>query len=104
MLNKHHSIGKWDGDTLVVDTIGLLGITWLDYAGDIHSDELHIVERIRRPDYNNLVIDMTMDDPKAFTKPYVVTRRAVLRPGWELGEVNQCEDRYREFGNPGYLH
>ena len=89
-----NSIGHWEGDTLVVDTIGFNDATWLDYGGNIHSDALHLTERFRRPDRTTLVIDITMEDPKAFTKPYVVKRFADLRPDWIIGEYIICEDKY----------
>ncbi len=72
-----HSIGKWDGDTLVVDTIGLRDENWLDSVGHEHSRELHVVERFRRLDVDRLEIERTLTDPIALAKPY--TRRAVLR-------------------------
>jgi len=61
------SIGKWEGDTLVVDTIGLNDKSWLDAYGHPHSEELHLVERYRRPDPNTLTLQFTVDDPKAYT-------------------------------------
>ncbi len=63
------SIGHWDGDALVVDTIGFNDKTWLDRAGHPHSTDLHLVERIRRVDQNTLQDDLTIEDPKAYTKP-----------------------------------
>jgi hypothetical protein len=68
------SIGKWDGDTLVVDTKFLNDKTWLNGQGLPHSEDLHVVERFTRPDLGHLNIEITMDDPKAFTKPHTFTR------------------------------
>ena len=65
-----HSIGKWDGDTLVVDLVGLNDLTWLDASGRPHSDALHVVERYRRIGHDTLEIELTFDDPKAYTKPW----------------------------------
>src|SRR5215472_3789644 len=65
-----YSVGKWEGDTLVVETIGMHGETWIDNAGHPHSDDLHITERFRRPDFGHLEIQMTFDDPKTYTKPW----------------------------------
>ena len=62
------SIGKWEGDTFVVDTIGFNDKTWLDRLGHPHSEELHLVERFRRVDANTLQIDLTIDDPKGCTR------------------------------------
>ena len=87
-----HSIGKWDGDTLVVDTVGLNDKTWLDGLGHPHSDALHLVERIRRVDHATLQFDLTFDDPKAYTKPWMGKQVFKLRPGWEIPEHIICED------------
>jgi hypothetical protein len=85
------AIGKWDGDTLVVDTIGFNDKTWLDYSGHPHSDALHVVERIRRLDHNTLVNDITIEDPKAYTKPWVSHMVFDLHPDWKIEETI-CED------------
>lgn len=90
------SIGKWEGDTLVVDTVGLKGTTWLDHVGHPHSDALHVVERIRRIDHNTLVDDFTFEDPKAYTKAWTVQQVYDLKPDWKIRE-NVCEEnnKYR---------
>jgi hypothetical protein len=80
------SIGKWDGDTLVVDTKYLNDKTWLNGQGLPHSEELHVVERIKRPDLGHLELEITMEDPKTFTKPHTFTRTYLLRPNWEIQE------------------
>jgi len=80
-----HSIGKWEGDTLVVDTVGLNEKSWLDYQGLPHSDALHIVERYRRTDHDTLQLQLTIDDPKAYTKPWTVTNIYKLK-AWDIGE------------------
>jgi hypothetical protein len=85
------SIGTWDGDTLVVDTIGFNDKTWLDRAGHPHSQDLHVVERIRRPDHDTLQVAVTMEDPKAYTKPWGGTVTFKLRAGWNITEMI-CED------------
>ena len=64
------SIGHWEGDTLVADTVNFNDKTWLDRIGHPHSDALHVVERIRRVDHDHLEDDITIDDPKAYTKPW----------------------------------
>jgi hypothetical protein len=73
-----HSIGHWEGNTLVVDTIGLNDKFWLDSAGTPHTEQLHLIERFTRPDYNTLQRVVTIDDPGAFTKPFEVTYTAKL--------------------------
>jgi hypothetical protein len=85
------SIGKWEGDTLVVDAIGFNDKTWLDQVGHPHSDALHVVERIRRVDHNTLQDDLTIDDPKAYTKPWTGQELFMLEPDWNIMEFI-CED------------
>jgi hypothetical protein len=80
------SVAKWDGDTLVVDTIGFNDKTWLNGQGLPHSDQLHVTERYQRPDLGHLSVDITMDDPKAFTKPHTFTRTYSLLTDWEIHE------------------
>jgi hypothetical protein len=89
------SIGKWDGDTLVVDTVSLNDKSWLDQVGHPHSDALHVIERIRRIDHETLQDDITIDDPKAYTKRWTGQQTFKLRPGWQLLEYI-CEDHMEE--------
>jgi hypothetical protein len=93
-----YSVGKWDGDTLVVETVGVKDSTWLDRAGHPHSDALHVVARMRRVNHDRLQIDWKFDDPKAFTKPW--TGRSIYRyhPDWTLEEFISCEDRLLHGG------
>jgi hypothetical protein len=67
-----YSIGKWDGDTLVVETTGFRDGGWLDVNGSPFTDALKTIERFRRVNYGNLEIDVTIDDPKAYTRPWTV--------------------------------
>jgi hypothetical protein len=85
------SIGRWDRDTLIVDTIGMNDKTWLDQVGHPHSDALHVIERIRRVDRDTLQDDVTIDDPHAYTKPWTGQQVFKLRPAWHLIEY-VCED------------
>lgn len=85
------SIGKWDGDTLVVDTVGFNDKTWLDNDGHPHSEDLHVVERIHRVNHDKLTIDIRLEDPKAYTKPWNAHWIYELKPGWTLGEM-VCAD------------
>jgi len=80
------SIGKWEGDALVVDTVGFNDKTWLDPTGKPHSKDMHLTERYRRPDLGHLNVDVTIEDPEALTKPYTFTRTFTLAPNWELQE------------------
>ena len=81
------SIGKWEGDTLVVDTTDFNDKTWIDRGGHPHSEQLHLVERIRRVDHNNLQIDITIEDPIAYTKPWTGQQSFQLRPKWNIMEL-----------------
>jgi hypothetical protein len=85
------AIGKWEGDTLVVDTVGFNDKTWLDNDGHPHSEDLHVVERIRRMNHDTLTIDTTIDDPKAYTKSWGGHAIYELKTGWNIGEM-VCED------------
>ncbi len=67
-----YSIGHWEGDTLVVETAGFRDMGWLDVEGSPLSDQAHITERYRRPDFGHLAIEVTINDPKAYTKPFTV--------------------------------
>ncbi|MFI5096077.1 MAG: hypothetical protein ACHQIK_21870 [Candidatus Acidiferrales bacterium] len=86
-----HSIGHWEGDTLVVDTVGLNGKNWLDRVGHPESTEMHIVERIRRVDATTLQINFIFDDPKSYSKPWNAQVNFRLHPDWEIIE-HVCED------------
>jgi len=85
------SIGRWEGDTLVVDASGFNDKTWLDDEGHPHSDALHVVERLRRVDRDTMVDDITIEDPKAYTQPLKTQRTLLLKPNWTLAEY-VCED------------
>jgi len=79
-------IGRWDGDTLVVDTGGFHNRLWFDFAGHPQTDRLHVVERYTRRDLGTLENAVTNDDPGAYSRPFTVTFRAFLVPGTELME------------------
>ena len=81
-----YSRGTWEGDTLVVDTTGFVDDTWLDFRGHPATDALHLVERYRRRDFGHLEIQFTIDDPKAYLKPWNVTMTFDLLPDTELIE------------------
>jgi hypothetical protein len=74
------SIGKWDGDTLVVDTIGFNDRTWLDAAGHPHTEQLHVIERYRRPDAQTLTLEVKVEDPGAYAKPFTMEGTFKLAP------------------------
>jgi len=90
-----HSVGRWEGDTLVVDVVGFNEETWLDYFGHPHTDRLHIVERFSRPDKHTLHYEALIDDPGAYTRPWSVAWDIQWREDAELTEyICQENNRY----------
>ncbi len=89
-----HAIGKWEGDTLVIDTVGFNDKTWLDRVGHPHSDALHIIERLRRVDHDTLEDEVTIEDPKTYIKPWTGLATWKLIPGADL-----MEDICLDMGN-----
>jgi hypothetical protein len=82
-----HSIGRWEGDTLVIDTVGYNEKFWFDSRGTPHTDKLHTIERWTRTNYGTLVNDFTIDDPGAFSKQVHLKFTAkLMRPGLDLME------------------
>jgi len=91
-----YSVGHWDDDTLVVETTGLRDDGWLDVFGTPLTDAAKVTERFRRPTYGRLEIDVTVDDPKAYTKPWTVRVNQRIMPDQELLEFVCLENqRYR---------
>jgi hypothetical protein len=90
-----YSTGKWDGDTLVVDSRGFNGKAWLDQLGRPSTDALHVIERFRRKDFGHMDIQITIDDPKAYTKPWTVNQEVHLLPNDELLEFI-CNENNRD--------
>ena len=93
-----HSIGRWEGDTLVVDTVGFNDKSWFDFRGHPHTERLHTVERYRRTNTNTLVNEITIDDPGAYSAPFTVTFSAVLKPGDELMEYI-CQENNQDVAH-----
>ncbi len=91
------SVGHWEGDTLVVDVVGFNDKTWLAGIGSIHSDALHVTERYTRTDFNTLLYEVTMEDPKVFTKLWKTRSTILLRPGDRLRE-NECIENNEDLG------
>jgi hypothetical protein len=79
-----YSSAKWSGDTLVVDTIGLRDDTWIDWSGSVLTEKAKVREEIRRPDFGHLEVKVTVDDPKAYTKPWTVTLKQRIVVDTEL--------------------
>jgi hypothetical protein len=80
------SIGNWEGDTLVVDSIGFNDKFWFDFAGHPHTEQLHVIERYRRPDMGRLEYDVTIDDKGAYTKEFTMHGKSTLQAGTDLQE------------------
>jgi len=101
-----HSTGRWEGDTLVVDTVGFNERTWIDFGGRMHTDELHTIERISRPNRNTLRYEATIDDPGAYARPWTVGWNIPWTEDADLAEYI-CQDNNQfmvdlkdEFGEP----
>jgi hypothetical protein len=90
------SVGHWEGDTLVIDTVNFNGKTRLDTVGHPHSDQLHLVQRFTRPDLGHITHEMIVDDPKTFTRPWKSTRTLTLRTDWEMMEYS-CEENNKSL-------
>jgi hypothetical protein len=91
-----YSIGHWEGDTLVVDSVGFNDKTEIN--GYKHTDALHVVERFKRAEYNTVQYEVTLEDPNVFAKPWTMTRSFTLRP--ELSKVDEfvCENNTNYSG------
>jgi hypothetical protein len=87
-----YSVGKWEGDTLVVNTVGFRDDVWLDVNGSPLTSTGKMVERFTRPNFGSLQIDVTIQDPKAYTEPFTVRVMQQIMPDTELFE-SVCEDR-----------
>ena len=81
-----YSVGHWDGDTLVVESAGFNDRTWLDFAGHGHTEALRMTERYRRRDFGHMDLQVTLDDPKAYAKPWTVSAGGPLAADTELLE------------------
>ena len=91
-----YSIGHWDGDTLEVATTGYNDRTSIDLAGHPHTEALHMTERFHRRDAGHLDVQVTLDDPKAYTRPWTVTETVHLLPDTELLEFI-CNENNRDL-------
>ena len=93
-----YSVGHWDGDTLVVESSGFKDTLWLDLYGHPHTEALRITERFKRTDFGHMEIQETIDDPKAFNKPFTITLSAYLLPDSELLEY-VCTEGEKDRGH-----
>jgi hypothetical protein len=81
-----HSIGRWEKETLVIDTVGFKDRGWLGFEGHPHTDKLRVTQRLRRPDLGHLEIEIAIDDPGALQKPWKTMKTATLAPDEEVRE------------------
>lgn len=87
-----YSTAKWEGDTLVVETTGFRDDSWADEQGSPLSNDAHVTERIRRPNYGTLEVEITVNDPKFYTRPWTVTANQRLMANQELIEFVCAEN------------
>jgi hypothetical protein len=101
-----HSVGRWEGETLVVDVVGFNEGTWMDYFGHPHTDMLHVIEKFSRPNKGTLAYEATFDDPGAYTRPFTVRWTINWNANGELTEyICQENNKYLQrltddFGQP----
>ena len=96
-----HSTGRWEGDAFVVETTGFNGMPWLDQLGRPSTDQLYVTERFMRTAFGHMSIEVTIDDPGAYTAPWSATQVVHLRPGWEPVEFI-CGENNRDIDSlPG---
>ena len=91
-----HSVGRWEGDTLVVDVTNFNEGTWLDYFGHPHTDQMHVVERWTRPNKGSLHYEATIDDPGAYSAQWTIA--------WDIPWSAQSIDEYICQENNQYLN
>ncbi len=91
-----YSTARFERDALIIETIGFHDRGWLDAIGHPFSDSLHLTERVRRPTFGRLEVEMTIDDPKAYQKPFTVTQAMVLMPDTDLLEYF-CAENERDI-------
>jgi hypothetical protein len=90
-----HSVGKWEGDTLVVDSIGFNDRFWFDFVGHPHSEKLHTVERYSRPNLGLLKEEILIDDPDTYQKPFTIEASHRLLPNDEIMEYF-CQENEKD--------
>jgi hypothetical protein len=95
-----YSVGRWEGDTLVVDAAGFNDKSWLDVMGHPHSEEMRIQERFQRRDYGHMDLSVTIDDPKMYTKSFMIRVTEVLVPDSDVIET-VCNEGEKDRGHMG---
>jgi hypothetical protein len=90
-----HSVGHWENNALVIDTVGYNDLFWFDFVGHPHTEQLHTIERYTRTEQGSLTEEVTIDDPGAYTKPFTIVAKHRLLPGDELMEYI-CQENNRD--------
>jgi hypothetical protein len=93
-----HSVGRWEGDTLVVESFGFNDRSWLDHDGHPHSEALRMTERYRRRDFGHMEIEITINDPQVYARPWTVALSAVLTPDTGLLEA-VCNENHNSLAH-----
>jgi hypothetical protein len=94
------AVGKWEADTFVVDTVGFNDKPWVDSYGNPRSEQMHLTERYRRLDHDTLEMQIIMNDPKSYTKPWVSPpQKFKLEPSWEIAEFFCIPDEENSYGD-----
>jgi hypothetical protein len=91
-----YSVGKWDGDVMVVETTGFNDNVWLDNSGTPATEQLRVTEKFIRKNFGSMDIEITVDDPKAYTKPFTVTQPLAFQADTELLEYI-CNENNKYF-------
>jgi hypothetical protein len=94
-----HSVGHWEGDDLVVDTVGFNDKTWIDISGHPHTEKLHITERYHRPDLGHLEVVLTIEDPEAYKKPWTMRKVSDLAPETEEVGESVCTENNQDVAH-----
>jgi hypothetical protein len=95
-----YSVGKWEADTLVVDTVGFNDQGWLDGMGHPRSEALHVTERFHRRDFGHLDVEVTIDDPKVYTRSFSVKFTELLLPDSDVTEYF-CSENEKDRSHIG---
>jgi hypothetical protein len=98
LLWQGYASGRWNGDTLVIDTVGFNDKTRLDAMGHPHSEALHLTERYHRRDFGHMDVEVTIDDPKMYTRPFTIKYTELLQPDTDILEY-VCEENEKDLSH-----
>jgi hypothetical protein len=97
---RGYSIGRWEGDTLVVESAGFNDRTWLDRVGHPHSEEMRVTERFRRVDFGHMQFEVIFDDPQTLIRPLTISLKVSYAADTDMLE-NECNENNRDEGHLG---